>query len=132
RPARHEERVRDQHARRRRCRPEHADGLAALDEQRLILGERQERPDERAERREVAAERLDRGLERARRAHSDSCSTSRSAARSRWRSRHQVHPVASTAATAPPRKDRTKLLPVAYAITTTRMPRPLYASAASR
>ena len=37
RPARHEQRVRDQHPRGRRVRPEDADGLAALDQQCLVV-----------------------------------------------------------------------------------------------
>ena len=49
RPARHEHRVRDQHARRARVRPEDADGLAALDEQRLVVAEVEQRADERAQ-----------------------------------------------------------------------------------
>ena len=43
RPAGHEHRVRDQHARRLRMRPEDADRLSALDEHRLVVPEPQER-----------------------------------------------------------------------------------------
>src|SRR5256886_15557193 len=39
----------DQHARRALVRPEQSDLLAALDEQRLVLAEREERPDDRAQ-----------------------------------------------------------------------------------
>ena len=49
RPARHEQRVRDQHARRSRMRPQHADGLPALHEQRLVVAEREQRADDRAQ-----------------------------------------------------------------------------------
>ena len=54
RPARDEQRVRDQDARSRRARPEDADRLAALDEQGLVVAEREQRPDERAQRLRVA------------------------------------------------------------------------------
>ena len=54
RPAGDEQRVGDQHARRRRMRPEDADGLSALDEQRLVGLEREEARDEGAEGRRVA------------------------------------------------------------------------------
>ena len=43
RPRRNEQRVRDQDARRVGMRPEHADGLARLDEERLVVAEAQER-----------------------------------------------------------------------------------------
>ena len=49
RPARDEQRVRDQHARRSRVRPQHADGLPALHEQRLVVSEREQRADDRAQ-----------------------------------------------------------------------------------
>ena len=49
RPARHEQRVRDQHAWRSRMRPQHTDGLPALHEQRLVLSEREQRADDRAQ-----------------------------------------------------------------------------------
>ena len=48
-PARDEERVRDQHTRRTGVRSEDADRLAALDEQRLVAPEREQRPDDRAQ-----------------------------------------------------------------------------------
>ena len=54
RPLRHEQRVRDQHARRPGMRPQHADGLAALYEQRLVLAEREQRAHDRAQRLVVA------------------------------------------------------------------------------
>ena len=50
RPARHEQRVRDQHARRARVRAEDADRLAALDEQRLVVAELEQRADDRLQR----------------------------------------------------------------------------------
>ena len=49
RPARHEQRVRDQDARRARVRTENADRFPALHEQRLILAERQQRAHDRAQ-----------------------------------------------------------------------------------
>ena len=62
RPAGHEQRVRDQHARRPVVRPEDADRLAALDEQRLVVAELEQRADDCAQRLVVA-----RGLARSRR-----------------------------------------------------------------
>ena len=50
RPARYEQRVRDQDPRSRRARAEDADRLAALDEQRLVLAEGEQRADERLQR----------------------------------------------------------------------------------
>src|SRR5207237_3752915 len=47
RPARNEERVRDQHAWCPRMRPKDADRLAALDEERLVLAQLEERTDDR-------------------------------------------------------------------------------------
>ena len=49
RPARDEQRVRDQHSRRPRVRPQHADRLPALHKQGLVLAERQQRADDRAQ-----------------------------------------------------------------------------------
>ena len=49
RPARHEVGVRDEHARRVGMRLEDADGLARLDEQRLVLVQRAQRRDDRVE-----------------------------------------------------------------------------------
>jgi hypothetical protein len=49
-PARDEQRVRDQDARSSGARPEDSDRLAALNEQRLVVAERQQRADERAQR----------------------------------------------------------------------------------
>src|SRR5919198_6752622 len=49
RPARHEERVGDQDARRATMRAEDADGLAALDEERLLLAELEQRAHDRAQ-----------------------------------------------------------------------------------
>ena len=46
----HEQRVRDQHARRARMGAEDGDGLAALDEQRLVGFELEQRRDDRAQR----------------------------------------------------------------------------------
>ena len=46
RPARHEQRVRDQHARRLRRRPEDRDGLAGLNEQGLVVAELQQCADD--------------------------------------------------------------------------------------
>ena len=54
RPARDEQRVRDQDARRPWMGAENADGLSALHEQRLVLAEGEERPDERLQRVVVA------------------------------------------------------------------------------
>ena len=50
RPPRHEQRVRDQHPRRTLVRAEHADRLAALHEQRLVVAEPQERAHDRLQR----------------------------------------------------------------------------------
>ena len=49
-PVGHEQAVGDQHARRHLVRAEHADGLAALDEQRLVVLEPAQRRDDRVER----------------------------------------------------------------------------------
>ena len=54
RPLRHEQRVRDQHARRVLVRREDADGLARLHEQRLVGAELEQRADDRAQRLVVA------------------------------------------------------------------------------
>jgi hypothetical protein len=54
RPARDEQRVRDQHAWRRRSRAEDTDRLPALDEQCLVLAEREQRPHERPQRLRVS------------------------------------------------------------------------------
>ena len=54
RPLRHQVRVGDQDARRIDRRAEHADGLAGLDEQRLVLAERAQRLQDRLEARPVA------------------------------------------------------------------------------
>ena len=50
RPARHEQRVRDQHARRAGVRPKDADRLAALHEQRLVLAQLEQTADDGAQR----------------------------------------------------------------------------------
>jgi len=50
RPARHQHRIRDQHPRCAGVCAEHADGLAALYEQGLVLAELEQRTDERAQR----------------------------------------------------------------------------------
>ena len=47
RPLGNEHRVRDQHARRHRVRPEHPDGLARLHQERLLVAERLQRPHDR-------------------------------------------------------------------------------------
>ena len=49
-PGRHEQRVGDEHARRAGVRPEDADRLARLHEQRLVVLERAQRRDDRVER----------------------------------------------------------------------------------
>ena len=50
RPLRHEQRVRDQHARRARRRPEHRDRLSGLNEQRLVVSQLEQRLDDRLQR----------------------------------------------------------------------------------
>ena len=54
RPARHEQRIRDQHPRSGRVRPEHANRLAALDEQRLVLTQAQQAAHKRSKRLRIA------------------------------------------------------------------------------
>ena len=54
RPARNEQRICDQHPRRAGMRPQHAHGLAALDEHRLVLAQLEQRPHQRAQRVVVA------------------------------------------------------------------------------
>ena len=50
RPARYEQRVRDQHTRRARVRAKHAHGLARLHQQRLVLAQAEQRPHDPAQR----------------------------------------------------------------------------------
>ena len=54
-PLRHQQRVRDQHARRERVRLEDADRLARLDEQRLVAFERTQGSHDRVERRPISS-----------------------------------------------------------------------------
>ena len=85
RPLGHEQRVRDQDARRAFVRAEDPDRLAALDEQRLVVAEPQQRPHDRLERvvrarRAARSHRRPRGPRAARRPRGRGCSAASAAA----------------------------------------------------